>query len=450
LDARAKLCIVAEGASRALALPAKGTVILGRDEGCTVMLADAWASRAHAALHVSGDGIEVEDLGSRNGTWIGPRRLEPHRREPLALGASYRIGETLFLIHEAAVVDAIAGADAPAARGAPGEEEPPILASAAMTTLGATLDRVAASDLTVLFEGETGVGKEILARLLHARSGLPGAFVAVNCPALSAELLESELFGHERGAFTGAATSKPGLVELADRGTLFLDEVGDLPLALQAKLLRVLEERAVLPLGATEPHPAQARFVAATNRDLGAEVARGAFRQDLYHRLTGMKLRVPPLRERPEEIEPLARRFVARFAGLLGRSRAPVLNASALERLCAHRWPGNVRELRNAIERAVLLSGAGDITPDNLHLEARPTAGAMEDPVADTSRHPEAARGGELRRASDEVERARIVDALARSAGNQTRAAELLGISRRSLTNKLGKHRIPRPRRRGG
>src|SRR5260221_1769012 len=210
--------------------------------------------------------------------------------------------------------------------------------------------QVAASTLSVLVRGETGVGKELVAERIHMSSPRGGRpLLKLNCAALTESLLESELFGHERGAFTGAVVTKPGLLELADGGTVFLDEVGDLPLTLQAKLLRVLEDRIVMRVGGIKPRTIDVRFISVTNRDLEAEIARGAFREDLYFRLSGATIAVPPLRERLAEIEPLAREFVARASLALGR-HAPPLAPDALAALCVHPWPRNIRELRNLIE----------------------------------------------------------------------------------------------------
>jgi two-component system response regulator AtoC len=286
-------------------------------------------------------------------------------------------------------------------------------------------DRAAAGTINVLIVGETGVGKEVLARRIHQLS--PRAdrpFVAVNCAALSEALFESELFGHERGAFTGAAQAKPGLLETAPGGTVFLDEVAELPPALQAKLLRVLETREVLRVGSVRPRPIDVRFVAATNRDLEGEVARGTFRRDLYFRLNGMTLAIPPLRERRQEIPGLCRRFLAELCATAGRRRAPRLTDEAREHLQARRWPGNVRELRNAIERALLLAPGDEITPE--HLATDPEA---PPPIED--------------------ERERILRVLGACAGNQSRAARQLGISRKVLIARLDAYGVARPRKSG-
>jgi two-component system response regulator AtoC len=283
----------------------------------------------------------------------------------------------------------------------------------------------------VLILGETGVGKEVMAKTLHERSPrAAGPLVSINCASFAESMLEAELFGYEKGAFTGALRAKAGLLELAQGGTLFLDEVGEMPLSLQAKLLRVLEQREVWRIGALAPHAIDARFVSATHRDLEREIAAGRFREDLYFRLAGVSLHIPPLRERLDEIEPLARDFLARAAAASGRA-PPVLSQQALTQLRARPWPGNVRELRNTVERALLLCRGDVVQPEHLTAE-----GPI---VVRTSDPPSAAR---------EDERARIIEALERCAGNQTHAARLLGISRRTLITRIEEYDLPRPRKR--
>jgi len=330
-------------------------------------------------------------------------------------------------------------------------------------------DMVAKSEIAVILLGETGTGKEVLAEKIHRSSprGKP-PFVRLNCAALTETLLESELFGHERGAFTGATAAKTGLLETAERGTVFLDEIGELQLSTQVKLLRVLEEREVLPVGAVKHRPIDVRFMAATNRDLEDEVVRGTFRRDLFFRLNGFSLVIPPLRDRPLEIEALAHVFVERFAKRAGYARLPRLSPECSQALRAYSWPGNVRELRNAIERAVLLCQGDDIESSHLPLEKmqrtlpmqvsalpprepRPLQSVRLSSRAapdDTPRPLDELAPSELRQLATEAERKRIVEALSRCAGNQTRAAEMLGIARRTLVKKLAQHGIARPRKR--
>jgi two-component system response regulator AtoC len=314
-------------------------------------------------------------------------------------------------------------------------------------------ERAAAGTINVLIVGETGVGKEVLAERVHRQS--PRAekpFLCLNCASLSEHLLESELFGHERGAFTGASETKPGLLETAPGGTVFLDEIGELPVPLQAKLLRVLETRLVTRVGGLKPKTIDVRFVAATNRNLEEEVAAGRFRRDLYFRLNGMTLHIPPLRARRGEIAPLANIFLRTYAAPLGRP-TPALTAEAQHMLEAYVWPGNVRELRNMMERAVLLCTGGEILPEHLMLEtmSAATAPAPELSFRANARStqpmgvaPDAANGGG---ADDEAERERILRVLAECGGNQSRAAKILGIARSTLVLRLNSYQIPRPRK---
>jgi transcriptional regulator with PAS, ATPase and Fis domain len=264
--------------------------------------------------------------------------------------------------------------------------------------------------------------------------------VALNCGAIHEGLLESELFGHEKGAFTSAHSTKPGLIEAAHGGTLFLDEVGELPPSMQVKLLRVLEERKVLRVGARAARPVDLRLVSATNRDLEQELERGRFRADLFYRLNGVALTVPALRERKSDIRPLSHNFVRAAAEALGQNPAPSLADATLDALTAYAWPGNIRELRNVIDRAVLLCDGEQLMPR--HLPSKITSAPLLASVAESDPR------SRLLREIEELERERVVDALARCAGNQTQAAELLGISRRTLVARLGQYELPRPRRR--
>ena len=353
------------------------------------------------------------------------------QRELGAVGIEPRLGIALFP-GDGGDGEALLGA---ARRAMEAGDDPrrPLVQSRAMVQLVRLIERVAAGNLSVLLLGETGVGKEVLAERVHQLSPRRGGrFVRVNCSALSQSLLESELFGHEKGAFTGAVAAKPGLLEAASGGTLFLDEIGEISEAIQVKLLRVLEDHALRRVGGLEDRLVDLRFVAATNRDLEAEIARGRFRKDLYYRLAGIALHVPPLRERGEEILPLAQRFLA---GTTAR-----LSEATRERLLAYSWPGNIRELRNVMERAALLCGDGEIRPEHL-----PEGLAAPPPPAAPAPADEVPAYAALY--SDEEQKRRIVDALDRCRGNQTQAAALLGISRRTLVNRLNRYRLPRPRK---
>jgi DNA-binding NtrC family response regulator len=305
----------------------------------------------------------------------------------------------------------------------------------AILRLDRLIERLAGGNINVLLLGETGVGKEVFAEKIHRRS--PRAekpLLKLNCAALSEQLLESELFGHEKGAFTGAIAAKPGLLETAHGGSVFLDEVAEIPPALQAKLLRVLEDREVLRVGALKSRAVDVRFVAATNRDLEAEVGKGTFRKDLFYRLSAATLVIPPLRERPGEVEPLAQLFVRQTSRQMSRPPPPI-SAEALHLLKLYDWPGNVRELRNAMERAVLLCAGEPIGPDHLPLDKMSAVLPPQDVSSD------------LRSKREAYERQVIIDALERAGGNQTVAARLLGIARRTLITRMESYGLPRPRK---
>jgi len=392
-------------------------VTIGRAPECDIVLEHIALSRRHVRLTLS-PSITVEDLSSRNGTQVRGVALEPGRPVPLAVGETFQIGHLHFLVarmrrdpsraslsthaESLRVIDPTAGA------------------------VGAVVRDLAASALNILILGETGVGKEVLAQTIHDLSRRGGLFVRANCAAMAPSLVESELFGHERSAFTGATQARVGLVEAAQRGTVFLDEVGELPEPIQAKLLRVIETREITRLGSVTPIVVDVRFVAATNRDLAAEIASGRFRSDLFYRLDGATLRIPPLREHRNRIAPLARFFLQ----AANARRPQELDAETLSHLERHDWPGNVRELKAVVERAVVLAGDGPVRPRHLAIT----------PVKPAAPGPHAAAG-------EVAERQRILDALEACAGNQTRAAKLLGMSRASFVTKLDIHRIQRPRK---
>jgi DNA-binding NtrC family response regulator len=308
-------------------------------------------------------------------------------------------------------------------------------ASAAMQKVIHMVDKVAeATDTTVLIQGESGTGKELIADLIARKTPgrCDGPFVEVNCASLPENLLESELFGYERGAFTDAKAQKKGLFEEADGGTLLLDEVGEMPLATQAKLLKVLEEMTFRRLGGTRDLSVDVRVVAATNKELGEEVERGAFRLDLYHRLDVFHIRVPPLRDRPEDILPLAGHFLARFAA---RMRKPACRFSreTEKLLTAYDYPGNVRELRNVVERAVILSTRDEIDPDCIVLSGPARASAPLAPAFFSLELDDAGRPPDL----DALERAYIARLLEFAAGNRTAVARLLGVSYPTIAKKI-------------
>ncbi|MEM6958970.1 MAG: sigma 54-interacting transcriptional regulator [Myxococcota bacterium] len=303
--------------------------------------------------------------------------------------------------------------------------------SALMLDLFRMLGRIKNSNATVLITGENGTGKELVARSIHDQSKRSKQrFVATNCSAFNDNLLESELFGHRRGSFTGAVNDKPGLFQVADHGTFFLDEVGDMSPALQVKLLRVLQEGMFLPVGATEHKRVDVRIIAATNRDLQSMVQEGTFREDLYYRLHVVALRVPPLRDRRDDIPRLVQYFLGRLSERDGRDKA--LEKSVLDQLVGHRWPGNVRELENEIERLWVLSGDESLIGEE-HLS--PTIGGSSHERKDVGAFD--TEGKTLPEAVEALERQMIAEGLRNSKGNKTRAAEALGISRRNLIRKV-------------
>ena len=407
------LVAVGAGDLRARALHPGVDFIIGRDSKCDLELNHHRVSRRHARLRVvdgGGETCTIEDLGSRNGTRVGDA-LQVNTPRTVHTGDAIGIGPfTLVVVREpVAELHASLVVDDPAAATSP------------------VLVAVASSSASVLIRGESGSGKQVLAETLHRLSGRPGRLVSINCAAIGSELLESELFGHERGAFTGAVATKPGLFEVAGSGSVLLDEIGDMPAALQAKLLRSVESREMLRVGGTVAIPIAARFISATHCDLLAAVEARSFRLDLYYRLAGVTLSLLPLRERGGgRIVSIAREFLAAAAARDARP-IPTLSAGAAARLQSHAWPGNVRELRNVLDRALIL--AGD-TLDPAHI-------VFDDVPAPARAHA----------ASEDAERRKIVEALEQCSGNQTRAAKLLGISRSTLATKLSIHRIPRPRK---
>ncbi len=382
-----------------------------------VVLVDSTVSRHHLEVTALPDGYRIVDLGSSNGTFIGAVRLG----EAQASGAVVlQLGQTLVRL-------------------SPGEHEQPVPASAArsfgplvgqslpMREMYAQLERVAKSDCSVLVEGETGVGKERVAEAIHAASAYAGGpFVIVDCGALSPGLMESELFGHVRGAFTGADTDRPGLLTMADGGTLFLDEVGELPMPLQTKLLGVLERRRVVPIGSTRGRPVRMRVVAATHRDLLRRSNQNLFRSELFYRLAVVRVRVPPLRERLDDLPLLVEACLQQLRAREGTHLPEQLSAVALAHLYAQPWPGNVRELFNAVEHAALqlpMPGARAAPPPwRPYLATR--AQALE----------------EFNRA--------YFEALVKRSSNVSQLARDAGLDRRYLIRILERYGIERPRAR--
>jgi DNA-binding NtrC family response regulator len=446
---------------RVFRLPEQGVVTIGRGADSDIRLDDASVSRKHARLYLPS--MEVEDLESRNGSFLmdtpadaaitavlprsrhGDERLAFGARRVLTLGTTLRLGSVLSQLEHTA--PAVRTLPVGAATGPEERDDEPVLEDPAMLQLYALVERIADTGLPLLILGETGVGKDVLAARVHRLSPRKaGPFVRVNCGALSESLLESELFGHQRGAFTGASEAKPGLFELGHGGTVFLDEIGELPLRTQVKLLHVLETSQVTRVGGTKAQSINVRFVAATNRELAREVQSGTFRKDLYFRINTLSLKINPLRERRADILPLVRHFLRRNCVSTGM-RVPELTPETVEHLKQYDWPGNVRELKNAVERACLLSAGGPLLP-----ECFPTERELLNPapgLADLWEElpTQVFQSPPLESASAPSGPNELIDALNSCGGNQTRAAELLGISRRTLVNRLNAYNLPRPRK---
>jgi transcriptional regulator with PAS, ATPase and Fis domain len=408
--------VVLDGPSRGTKVIMSAAAKVGSSEACALRLADPTVSRVHCELLAQPGGVRLIDAGSTNGTFVGDVRV--HDVE-LPLGSVVRVGASAFRLD---------ARDEPqlVALSSDGQFGELLGASLEMRALYAVLERVSRTDVTVLVVGETGTGKDVVARSVHAASPRrAAAFIPVDCGAIPEQLFESELFGHMRGAFTGALSDRKGVFEEAAGGTLFLDEIGELPLSMQAKLLRALESKTIRRVGASHAVPVDVRVIAATNRSLGQCVNEGTFREDLYYRLAVVEVKVPPLRARRDDIPDLARRFHARVA-----PKGTVLPESFIESLRKRPWPGNVRELRNFVDRAVAL-GLTESMP-NVAPTAAPSAPTM--PSGIESIIPVHLPLKEARDAWTETfERVYIEAMLKRTQGNVTKAAELAGVSRRFL-----------------
>jgi DNA-binding NtrC family response regulator len=407
-----------------------GVTRIGTSAGCALRLTDSTVSRVHCELSVEADGVRIVDCESTNGTRVdGVEVLEAK----LSSGATVAVGRTKLRVdigHEPLKVTLSARERFGAVLGS----------SAAMRRVYALMEMVASNEAIVLLQGETGTGKEIVARAIHDESmRAPGPFVAVDCGALAENLIESELFGHVRGAFTGATIDRRGLFEEAQGGTLFLDEIGELPLSLQPKLLRVLEAREVRPVGANAPRKLDVRVIAATHRSLTNRVNDGSFREDLYYRLAVFEIALPPLRTRREDIPALANHFYERIAG-----EGKTLPGELYGSLASRSWPGNVRELRNFIERSAAFIAAGvpipaapGMRPRSARLDAAEAADGSAAPLRADLPYKEA-RVGWL----SAFERAYTTALLRKVGGNVTRAAEIAGVSRRYMHQLIAQHGI--------
>jgi transcriptional regulator with GAF, ATPase, and Fis domain len=393
-----------------------GTCVIGSAPPCDIVVADPTVSRMHAELHLVPEGVALRDLGSRNGIFFLGQRVE---KIVLSHGARVEIGAaTLHIEPDASALSDGVTFDAEEYRGMVGR-------SAAMRRLFGMLARLEGSLVTVLLQGESGVGKEVVARALHDGSQVAaGPLVAVNCGAIPRELVASELFGHRKGAFTGAVDARTGAFDEADGGTLFLDEVGELPVDLQPALLRVLETGEVRAVGGDRPHDVRVRVIAATNRDLAEEVAAGRFREDLFYRLAVVKLTVPPLRERPEDVDPLAKKF----ASAVGLGDLPPV---ILESLRGRSYPGNARELRNVVQAYAALG----VLPEPARRPGATLDLALSE-LVDTSR----AYADLKEELTDRFTRLYLSALLAKTGGNQSAAARLAGLDRTHLGRLVAKY----------
>jgi DNA-binding NtrC family response regulator len=393
-----------------------------------LVLDDHTVSRHHAEVLAVAEGFLLRDRGSTNGTFLDGHRV---KEAFLTSGCQVRFGGTSMVFQPRTEDLLVPPESADTCGGLLGR-------SLAMRQLFGVIRRVASSEVSVVLWGETGTGKEVAARAIHEASRrADGPFAVLDGSALDRDLISSELFGHEAGAFTGAVATRQGAFELAQGGTLFLDEVGELPLDLQPKLLRALEQREIKRLGGTRSIRIHCRVIAATHRDLMAMVREGRFRQDLYYRLAQVVVRIPPLRDRGEDVPLLAERFLARAAG---SGQGPTrFSPAALALLARAELPGNVRELRNVVERACAMAAGGEIMPDDLQLSSPPGATPPPPAATDAAR----ARGGSL----EDAEREAILSALKTHHWHRTRAASQLGISLPTLREKMRRFGIKVPER---
>ena len=411
----------------------RDVVVVGKLADCDLVLTDPTVSRRHLRIaRTPDDRWRLYDLSSTNGTFLAGARVH---EAPIAAGAVFRAGQV-----EIAFAPERREVDIP-----PWPEPrygPMIGSSEAMRRLFGLVHRVASTEATVLLQGETGTGKGLLARAIHdASPRAERGFVVVDCGSVQRQLAESELFGHEKGAFSGAYSRRQGAFELASGGTVFVDELGELELDLQPKLLRVLDAREVRPVGSTRAHPVDLRVVAASRRDLQREVERGVFREDLFFRLSVVTVTIPPLRERREDIPPLVEHFISEASRVRGL-RSPRLDDAGMERLVRHEWPGNVRELKNAVERAVLLSA---VRPGaRLAIDGLSPAGDLSSstapPAPSASFDPHLSFGEAKERWMSEREAAYLQDLLERHDGNVSAAARAARMDRKYLHKLLRRY----------
>ena len=419
--------VVLAGPDEGKELALASTCEIGTDADCDLVLTDPSVSRRHARIAIERGTVVLRDHKSRNGTFVGETRVG---EATVSLGAVLRFGRTYAAVQPRWFMREVAPSQARSFGELYGESLP-------MREIFAVLERVAQSDVTLLVEGESGTGKELVARSLHAASPRANApYVVVDCSAVPADLAESELFGHKKGAFSGAISDRAGAFQRAHGGTICLDELGELPLDLQPKLLRALESREVRPVGDDTPRAVDVRVVASTNRDLHAEVQRGRFRADLLYRLEVVKIRMPPLRNRPEDIPGLVARILA---GKLPDADEP--GGENMKRLLGYAWPGNVRELRNVLTRAVALAtppGGGPMSFSSLVFNLGPASNA---PATIAAEYPGVAQLVPYKDAKAQLlesfDHAYLTALLKRFPGNIQRAAAAAGLSRKHLYSLL-------------
>ena len=416
----------------------RDVIHIGSNKTADIVLTDPTVSRRHAEIRRGRDGVLLRDLGSMNGTFVGQVRA---KEVYLGTDTLFRVGRTELSFTPADEVIDVEPSQADHFENLVGN-------SVAMREVFGLLERVAPTDLTVLITGETGTGKELASRAVHTRSKRgDGPLVVFDCGAAPENLIESELFGHNRGAFTGAIEARPGVFEMAHGGTIFLDEIGELPLELQPKLLRVLEQREVRRVGANKTKPIDVRVVAATNRNLREEVDRGRFREDLYYRLAVVEMGMPPLRDRTEDLPMLALQLLERSPH---NGAVKTIDPAVLEVFAAYHWPGNVRELSNVIERALPFSDGTTISLSALPESMRPSRAGAATPDPSPTVPPSQSAEATLpfKDAKDQLinafERQYLVDLLDRYDGNVSKAARAADMDRKSITRLMKKHNITR------
>ena len=426
-------------------------LVIGTSVECDLTIADPRISRRHCELRITDRGVALRDLGSKNGTLV---RGVPIVEVLLPPSVPVTLGNSELVILPSGAPTILPLSASTSFGDAIGH-------SLTMRALFAKLERAAPTGETILLLGESGTGKEVLARAIHANSlQHAGPFVVVDCGAIAPNLVEAELFGHARGAFTGAVASQPGLLELANGGTLFIDEIGELPVDLQPKLLRALESRQIRRLGAPDYRPFDARVIAATHRNLRARIAEGSFREDLYYRLAVVEVHVPALRDRKDDIPPLVERFLAMRDPPRRLSDLP---PSTLSLLHAHDWPGNVRELRNTVARMVLfpelveelIGGAATRSPERTTAPPAEASPRRDSTPAPSALDLEAARLGRLlelplpearEAVLDQLDRSYVAIKLRQHGGNVSRAADAMGISRQLVHRLIDRHGLkPKP-----